>query len=319
MQHLSTLFLSSGDLIADRRFEWARDCETKGDLAGAADLLRQALELVPGYASAWFSLGEICDRLGDRAGAIEAFGKARVADPDDRHGAALHLARLGEGNADMPPAYVRALFDHYASAFDRALVEGLAYRGPESLRDAVERVCASAGRRLRFGTMFDLGCGTGLAGAAFRPVVDWLVGGDLSGGMVAEACRKGLYDRLEAGDVCAFLEAEEPASGHLIAAADVFVYFGELARAFAGVARVLSPDGLFAFTAETHEGEGVILRETLRYAHAESDIRDRLAAAGLVPLLLEKASARNEKRQPAPGLVVVAALAASPFAAGKAP
>ena len=32
----------------------------------------------------------------------------------------------------------------------------------------------------RFGTMLDLGCGTGLAGAAFRPHVDWLAGVDLS-------------------------------------------------------------------------------------------------------------------------------------------
>ena len=48
----SPIFLSSGDVIADRRFEWARDRESKGDLTGAADLLMQALELAPSYASA---------------------------------------------------------------------------------------------------------------------------------------------------------------------------------------------------------------------------------------------------------------------------
>ncbi|MGA6931697.1 MAG: SAM-dependent methyltransferase, partial [Pseudolabrys sp.] len=37
----SPIFLSSGDVIADRRFEWARDREAKGDLTGAADLLVQ--------------------------------------------------------------------------------------------------------------------------------------------------------------------------------------------------------------------------------------------------------------------------------------
>ena len=40
----SPIFLSSGDVIADRRFEWARDRESKGDLTGAADLLVQALQ-----------------------------------------------------------------------------------------------------------------------------------------------------------------------------------------------------------------------------------------------------------------------------------
>src|SRR5262245_25156799 len=67
------IFLSSGDVIADRRLEWARDREAKGDPAGAAELLMQALELAPGYASAWFALGELREGLGDRKGAIAAF------------------------------------------------------------------------------------------------------------------------------------------------------------------------------------------------------------------------------------------------------
>lgn len=112
MQPLSSLFLSSGDLVADRRFEWARDCEAKGDLPGAADLLEQALELVPGYASAWFTLGEIAEKLDDRERAVWAYGRAREVDPDDRHGAVMCLMRLGAADvAEMPQAYVRALFD----------------------------------------------------------------------------------------------------------------------------------------------------------------------------------------------------------------
>ena len=78
----SPISFSSGDVIADRRFEWARDREAKGDLTGAADLLLQALELAPAYASAWFVLGELRQKLGDRAGAIVAFEKAKAADPN---------------------------------------------------------------------------------------------------------------------------------------------------------------------------------------------------------------------------------------------
>src|SRR5947209_111760 len=37
------LFFSSGDLMADRRFEFARDLQLKGDLAAAADLLLKAV------------------------------------------------------------------------------------------------------------------------------------------------------------------------------------------------------------------------------------------------------------------------------------
>ena len=132
------LFLSSGDLIADRRFDFARDLQLKGDLVAAADLLLQAIELAPGFASAWFTLGEIRERLGERDAAIAAFRKAGIADPDDRHGARLRLMLLGaERLSDMPPAYVRALFDQYAPKFETALVDDLGYRGPALLFKAV--------------------------------------------------------------------------------------------------------------------------------------------------------------------------------------
>ena len=58
------LFLTSGDLIADRRYEFARDLQLRGDLPAAADLLEQAIELAPGFVSAWFTLGEIRQQLG---------------------------------------------------------------------------------------------------------------------------------------------------------------------------------------------------------------------------------------------------------------
>ena len=261
MQPLSTMLLSSGDLVADRRFEWARDCEAKGDLAGAADLLEQALELVPGYASAWFTLGEIGEKLGDRERAVAAYRKAREADPDDRHGALVCLMRLGAADvSEMPQAYVQALFDHYAPAFDEALVGGLNYRAPALLRDAVEAACKAAGRPMRFGTMLDLGCGTGLAGEAFRAHVDWLVGVDLSPGMIAQARKKTIYDRLQAEDLSVFLRCRAAANRllyHLAVAADVFVYFPDLAAILAATARVLEPDGMLAFTVETHAGDGV--------------------------------------------------------------
>ena len=95
MTDTGPLFVSSGDLIADRRYKWALDHAAQGDMAGAADILAQTIELAPRFATAWFALGAIRDQLGDRDGAISAFEQARDADPEDYHGARLQLARLG--------------------------------------------------------------------------------------------------------------------------------------------------------------------------------------------------------------------------------
>src|SRR5260221_312251 len=83
------IFLSSGDLMADRRFEFARDLQLKGDLVAAADLLLQATELAPDFTSAWFTLGDIREQLGEHDAAIAAFRYAHAADPGDTTGAHL--------------------------------------------------------------------------------------------------------------------------------------------------------------------------------------------------------------------------------------
>ena len=304
---MNPIFLSSGDVIADRRFEWARDRAAKGDLPGAADLLAQTIDLAPAYAPAWFVLGDVREKLGDHAGAIMAFERARVADPQDRHGAALRLARLsGPAHGAMTEGYVRALFDGYAPKFDDALMKGLNYRAPELLFCAVQ--AARVGRRIKFGSVLDLGCGTGLAALPFRPLSDWMVGVDLSPGMLGQARAKGLYDRLVESEILAFLanEATIGARYHLILAVDMFMYFNDLAPVLKAVAQVSASPGHLAFSVETHDGDGVILRESLRYAHSGAHVRNALAAAGLKPLSIDLASTRTEKGLPVPGLIVVA-------------
>ena len=89
MTDTGPLFASSGDLIADRRYRWALDLAARGDCAGAADILAQAVTLAPAFAAAWAALGALRDQLGDRSGALAAFAAARDCDPDDYQGARL--------------------------------------------------------------------------------------------------------------------------------------------------------------------------------------------------------------------------------------
>jgi len=302
------LFLSSGDLVADRRFDFARDLQLKGDLVAAADLLVQAIELAPGFASAWFTLGELREQLGERDAAIAAFRKAREADPEDRHGASLRLMLSGaEQLSDMPPAYVRALFDQYAPKFETALVDDLGYRGPSLLFRAVLAARRAVRKPAFFKRAIDLGCGTGLAAAAFAKEVDHFIGIDLSPRMIERARLTGLYAQLEVTGMVQGLSGKPDASAELVLAADAMVYLADIAPLLREARRVLVSGGLLAFTMETHGGDGVILGEGLRYAHGAAYVRASIRDAGLALSQLDELSARNEDNTPVPGLVVVAA------------
>ncbi|WP_439572963.1 methyltransferase domain-containing protein [Phreatobacter sp.] len=304
---------SSGDLIADRRYAWGVAARDEGDLAAAADLFAQAAEAAPRWPAAWLALGEAKARLGECEAAVAAFRTALRADPADRLGAGLHLARLGAGEAAaaMTPAYVAALFDDFAPRFETALVDRLGYCGPDLLADALQEACARTDRPFAFDRMLDLGCGTGLSAVPLAGVARVIDGVDLAPRMVAAARRKGLYRDLAVADLADWLAAQPPASADLVVAADVVVYCADLAGTLAAMARVLAAGGLVAFTCETHDGEGTVLLPGLRYAHGEALVRSAIAGAGLGLLTLQPASIRREAGQPTAGYVVVAGSASA--------
>ncbi len=298
---------SSGDLIADRRFNLAAAFAADGDHAAAADVLEQALERAPAWAAGWLTLGDWRQRLGETEAAVAAFARAAALDAAGCLGADLRLAALGRAPVPtaMPADYVRTLFDDYAPRFDRALVGHLGYQAPERLVAAL----AALGER-RFASALDLGCGTGLMGAAIRDRVDRLTGFDLSVGMLKLAARRGVYDRLAAGDAADLMAAEAENAFDLVLAADLLPYVGALTPLFAAVARVLAPGGAFAFSAECHDGAGFVLGEALRYRHAPELIVAVAEATGLPVLGVEPVSLRRERGVPVPGLVGLAVRAA---------
>ena len=291
---------SSGDLIADRRFNHAAALAAAGELAAACEVLEQALERAEGWAEGWLMLGEWRQRSGARDAAILAYRRADALDPSRRLGAELRLAALAAAPApdSMAPAYVATLFDDYAPRFDRELVGRLGYSAPERLAAAL----ATFGER-RFAHALDLGCGTGLMGLAARGRTEQLTGFDLSAGMLKLAASRAIYDRLVAGDVVDLLSAEPPAAYDLVLAADLLPYVGVLGPLFGAVARALAPGGAFAFSAERHDGDGFILSETVRYRHSAGAIADAGEAAGLTVLQLDPASLRREAGEPVPGLI----------------
>ena len=128
---------SSGDLIADRRADYAEMLFANGDHAAAVELMLGALELAPQWAMGWFRLGEFQESAGAFHEAERAWRMSLQLEPADRPGAALKLQLIGATPpAEVPPsAFVEALFDQYADKFDHALVNTLGYRVPELVED----------------------------------------------------------------------------------------------------------------------------------------------------------------------------------------
>jgi predicted TPR repeat methyltransferase len=305
---------SSGDERLDRRYAWAEAALKEGDAQAAIDILDQTLAENYGFTAAWHLYGLAQEALGHNEDAATAWRQCLDLDPNDHVGARLDLARIGA----LPPEqatsenFSGALFDAYAERFDSHLVETLQYRAPALLKEALARCYAQAHRPFRFGTVLDLGCGTGLMGEALRDETQFLAGCDLSPRMIAKAQAKRradgspLYDKLATAGLTAFLASRPDTCADLVIAADVFVYLGDLSPTFHQSARVLKPGGLLAFTVQSHDGEGIAVGQDRRFAHAEAWLRDKLDEAGLRPVLMELQSTRIDRGRPVPGLIVVA-------------
>ena len=190
---------------------------------------------------------------------------------------------------------VEGLFDEYAATFEDSLVRKLGYTVPAQIEATLTRDHAGEDGSVSRHLAVDLGCGTGLVGAALRSRCRGrLVGCDLSSGMVAEARKKqDVFDALEASDCVAFLRRRiECGSADLIAAADVLIYLRDLSDLFAAAAAALRPGGLFVFSTELAtdgecggvppHGKGWVERDSERIAHSEEYLRCVVGASGLL-------------------------------------
>ncbi|PWV99881.1 putative TPR repeat methyltransferase [Hoeflea marina] len=301
--------LTSGDVLADRRAGYARMLLDSGDAAAAADLQRQALDLAPGWAAGWHELGLYREAAKDLAGAAEAWRQVLVIEPADMFGAGMKLALVGHAAipAVPPSEYVAQLFDDYSDRFDTALVEALHYVVPERL---TAMIADAAGPGARFAKVIDLGCGTGLFGERIRGVTSWLEGYDLSQGMLAKAAEKGVYDELGQADILYGIEAaRQPGASqaNLVAAADVFAYFGDLDPVMAVAAGLTVDQGLMALSLEAGPDDcDWVLQTSLRYCHGETYLRRLLDSHGFTLVSLSREPIRRDGSNQITGLLVVA-------------
>lgn len=283
-----------------------------GRLDESVAALEQSLALRPADVDTLLRAGNVLLQRGDTAGAVERYRRVLAQDP--ANGVAHLVKALTGGESERASDhYVKLLFDGYAARFDSHLVKELRYETPQLVAGLL---AAHAGAGEPRWDVLDLGCGTGLVGAAIARHARRIVGVDLSPGMLAKARETGHYERLEAKELVEMMRGERAASYDSVTAADVFVYVGKLDDAAREIARVLRPGGLVAFSVEsldalpeagdeTMRARGYRLNSSGRYAHAIAYLR-RLADEHRFTVVEQRETTlRLEKGKPVQGYVVL--------------
>jgi predicted TPR repeat methyltransferase len=258
----------------------------------------RALEINPAYAKAHWYRGNVLRALGRADEAVQAWRNALHFGDQTLPAAQkvqLEYALAAIGASELPDAapadYVKELFDLYADHFDEHLLEVLHYQTPRYLAEAIGRCKGEA-----LLDTIELGCGTGLCGTWLRPWSRSLVGVDLSANMLDKARQRNLYDQLVRADLIDYLQ-DQQASCDLLAAADVFVYIGDLGPVFGRAMAAVRVGGMFCFSVEAGT-DGIsgnfALQASQRYAHSLTYIQRLAQEFGFAVIEAERRLARQD-------------------------
>lgn len=266
----------------------------------AADLLptaiaelQRALRLDPDLTQARLLIAEAWLKAGEADKALEALGEL-----DEPPAEMIAAAEAMKSASRSDPGYVRHLFDQFSADYDTRMIGQLGYAAPQILLGLAQMVMPGQASL----AILDLGCGTGLAGGAFKPLAARLDGVDLSPAMIDKARARGIYDNLVVADLESALAAPGPAYD-LILAADTLVYLGDLAAVFHAAFTRLAPGGFFLFTVEQAEKD-FELGPKRRWRHSEAYLRRLAEEAGFSVAGLLAATPRHEAGAPVPGFAV---------------
>lgn len=284
-----------------------------GNVEYADACYRQALEIKPDAIVALGNLSDLLVREGKGELALPFLQRKLALQPDDQYTQHLIAMLTGQTSERAPDQYVARTFDHYAKAFESHLQSDLQYKAPEQLVDLIKQINTPAAKAWR---VLDLGCGTGLVGAAMAPFASEIVGVDLSPKMLEKAQAKNLYQRLVCEDLLTMMRAEQDASYDVITSADVFIYIGKLDDVTKEAKRLLKPGGQLVFSIETIDATqpghspaqdaepDYQLKKSGRYGQSLAYLAKLAADAGFKVVQQQAATIRTEAGVPVSGYLV---------------
>ena len=234
---------------------------------------------------------------------------------------ALQTLQRQQPTTSLDSRYITELFDSYSYIFETSLVANLNYQSHFHVVVAIEKYWEKKEKEEVI-HMADLGAGTGLVCPLIKEKLNnlYIVGVDLSSKMLQQAKGKNCYDDLVVDDIDSYLthREPEPIKFDIIAATDVFVYFGSLENALINARNRLKSNGIIVFTVEEFAGTDVsytgtditgtdvsfTLQTTGRFAHRKDYIEDVVNHLNLNLVALDKVVLRMDRGEPINGLLV---------------
>lgn len=273
-----------------------------GHLNEAICLFDHILNLESTHGSTLNNLAAIYLKMEQREKAKEYLERALTMNPKDTISAHMLHALTGDESAATTPEYAHNLFNNYALYYDSHMKGALQYSIPQHIARVIHQLALPVNTHT-----LDLGCGTGLTGIVLREVSQHLTGVDISGKMLAQAKEKDIYNNLVESEISQFLQHNK-ALYHLIIAADVLPYFGDLDSLFQAIHQHLKPQGYFIFTTEICETYPWSLESSARFSHHPDYIKKLAEQNHFRWISCEKIPARIQNERPLDVMIYILTL-----------
>ncbi len=259
-----------------------------GEYDEALGLMFNALARKPELEEISVNLAETITLLSrkDLAKAQSIAANWRKNYPDNVFARQTAAALKGEdiGNNQV---FSEKLFDHFADNYE-LVMQNLGYAVPM----AMARIAGNVS-----GTVADIGCGTGLLGAALKTPENKIIGVDVSQKMLESAAQKQVYDKLVKSDAVAFLRQNQ--NFDWVVAADVLGYIGELSEFIK-----LSKNKKILFSVEVlGDDADYKLMPSGRYKHRPEYIENLLRQNGFGRITKKELVLRTENGEPVRGMI----------------
>ena len=282
--------------LPQTNFELGKDMVDRGQVNDAVFRFHLTLWLSPRHVEAMYYLGMCYIARGQAERGVEYLQKALELHPGHEQARFLLASQRPHLVTPLPHTMPHELAQQYFNAqsvqFDERQ-QSAGYAGPQLMQQALTQYYQGEAHSL---IAIDLGCGTGLCGAAIRNQTREIIGVDLSPEMIDLVGSKrrndehSLYHQLIQDDMAQYLHHQSPPKANVILACDCLHFVGELTQVFTGVGKTLMTGGLFICTYEPWDQEQgyTLLQGKGWYVHSDNYIRTLAQKAGLQEVAIEE-------------------------------